>query len=217
MIFTGEASWRWRMMLPSADRSYDTFWRQAVRWLALPATDPVAAHVPIGGSPGDTLPLHVVVRNAAFEPLRDALVDVQVIAPDGRMETLRAGRDDNAPGRFVARFRPDQPGVYRVSAEARRANSIVGTASAAMLVGGADLEMTDPRLNVQLLQRVSLASGGGMIEPGDTNQLVEALRAGIPAAALAARRDLWHNAWSFAAIILLLGAEWGLRRRWGLR
>jgi hypothetical protein len=158
-----------------------------------------------------------VVRNAAFEPQRDALVDVQVIAPDGRIETLRAGRNDDAPGRFEARFRPDQPGVYRVSAEARRGKSVVGTASAAMLVGGADLEMTDPRLNLELLQRVSLASGGGMIEAGDTDQLLEALRAGVPAAALAARRDLWHNAWSFAAIILLLGAEWGLRRRWGLR
>ena len=34
MIFTGEASWRWRMQLPSSDRTYETFWRQAVRWLA---------------------------------------------------------------------------------------------------------------------------------------------------------------------------------------
>ncbi len=42
MVFTGEASWRWRMMLPSTDRSYETFWRQSVRWLALGATDPVA-------------------------------------------------------------------------------------------------------------------------------------------------------------------------------
>ena len=35
MVFTGEASWRWRMHLPAADRTYETFWRQAVRWLAL--------------------------------------------------------------------------------------------------------------------------------------------------------------------------------------
>ena len=30
------------MMLPATDRSYDTFWRQAVRWLALTASDPVS-------------------------------------------------------------------------------------------------------------------------------------------------------------------------------
>ena len=30
-------------------------------------------------------------------------------------------------------------------------------------------------------------------------------------------RDLWHNAWSFLAILALLSIEWTLRRRWGLR
>jgi hypothetical protein len=56
-----------------------------------------------------------------------------------------------------------------------------------------------------------------MIAEGDGAALVEALRAGAPAAQVAVTRDLWHNAWSFAAIVLLLGAEWILRRRWGLR
>jgi hypothetical protein len=56
-----------------------------------------------------------------------------------------------------------------------------------------------------------------VIAEGESAALLEALTAGVPAATLAVRRDLWHNAWSFAAIILLLGAEWILRRRWGLR
>jgi hypothetical protein len=30
-------------------------------------------------------------------------------------------------------------------------------------------------------------------------------------------RDLWHQPWTMASIILLLSAEWMLRRRWGLR
>ena len=34
MIFAGEGAWRWKMLMPSADRSYEFFWRQAVRWLA---------------------------------------------------------------------------------------------------------------------------------------------------------------------------------------
>ena len=29
-------------------------------------------------------------------------------------------------------------------------------------------------------------------------------------------RDLWHNGFSLAGIVLLLAAEWGLRRRVGL-
>jgi hypothetical protein len=221
MVFTGEAAWRWRMLLPSTDKSYDTFWRQAVRWLALSATDPVAISLPAGASPGDTLPLRIAVRDAAFVPQPDAQVDLRVTVPDGRVEPLRPapGRRDEGEeeGRFVARFRPEQPGIYRVSAEAHRGQVTLGSASASLLVGGADLEMTDPRLNVQVLQRLAIGSGGRMVEPGEGSTLLESLRAGIPAATLTVRHDLWHTGWSFAALVLLLSTEWMLRRQWGLR
>lgn len=219
MLFTGEAAWRWRMLLPSSDRSYDTFWRQAVRWLALPATDPVAIVPPAGASPGDPLTLGVLVRDAAFEPVRDAIVDVRVTTPDGRLEHLRAAADASAdaPGRYVAHYRADQPGVYRVAADVRRDSAAAAVAASAFLVGGADLEMTDPRVNLLVLQRVALASGGRLIGPGDAAALVEDLLAAVPAATLSIRRDLWHNGWSFAAIVALLALEWVLRRRWGLR
>ena len=42
MVFAGEASWRWRMMLPATDTSYETIWRQMVRWLTAGSTGPVA-------------------------------------------------------------------------------------------------------------------------------------------------------------------------------
>ena len=77
--------------------------------------------------------------------------------------------------------------------------------------------MTDPRLNTQLLQRIAIASGGRMLAPADLSTLSDSLRAHLPAAALAASRDLWNTAWSFLAILALLSAEWLLRRRWGLR
>ena len=220
MVFTGEASWRWRMLLPSSDRSYDTFWRQAVRWLALGSTDPVTIVVPAGASPGDTLPLRVAVRNPEFVPQTDATVDVRVTSPDGRTQTLRATatrQERDVDAGYVASFQPASPGVYRLSVEARRGAAPLGSASASLLVGGADLEMADPRLNTQLLQRIALASGGRLVGPDETTTILEGLRAGLPAARLAATHDLWHNGWSFAAIVMLLGAEWILRRRWGLR
>jgi uncharacterized membrane protein len=219
MVFTGEAAWRWRMMLPAADRSYDTFWRQAVRWLALGASDPLAIATPAGASVGDALPFRVVVRSASFDPVADASVDVRVTAPDGRLEQLRAGPDEAgaAEGRFVASYRAQQPGVYRVTAEAKRGASTIGSSTASVLVGGADMEMTDPRLNLHVLQRVASASGGRLLDEHDLGTLGDALRAGVPAAMLTVRRDVWHNGWSLLAIIALLASEWGLRRRWGLR
>ncbi len=218
MVFTGEAAWRWRMLLPADDRSYDTFWRQAVRWLALPATDPVAIALPAGVAPGDVAPLRVLVRTEAFEPVRDATVDVRITRPDGRVESLAAASDGAATdSAHVARFHAGEPGVYRATAEVRRPGHPAVTASASMLVGGADSEMSDPRLNVRVLQRLALSSGGRVVERGEVGALVNDLSAAVPAAALLVQRDLWHNGWSFAAILALLGTEWLLRRRWGLR
>lgn len=218
MVFTGEASWRWRMLLPSSDRSYDTFWRQAVRWLAIGSTEPIAIAAPPGGSAGDTLPVRIAVRNAAFVAQRDATVDLRVTAPDGRTQVVRADAVPGDPaGGYVARITPGSTGVFRLTAEARNGASALGSASASMLVGGADSEMADPRLNAQVLQRIAIASGGRLLTNAEAGSVPGRLRAGLPAARLAVTHDLWHTAWSFAAIVALLAAEWVLRRRWGLR
>jgi uncharacterized membrane protein len=217
MIFTGEASWRWRMMLPSTDHSYDTFWRQAVRWLALSAEDPIALDAPVGASPGDTVPVRLHVRNAAFDPETDATVDLRVTDPKGTAREMRAEREPGEAGSFAASVPVAAPGVYRLHAEARRGGGTLGAADKGMLVGGADREMTDPRLNTQVLERIALASGGGMVNPRDFAALLSALHGRVPAARLAVTHDLWDTRWSFAALVLLLGAEWIVRRRWGLR
>jgi uncharacterized membrane protein len=219
MVFTGEASWRWRMLLPATDRAYDTFWKQALRWVALPAGDPILLTVAPGAAPGDTLPLRVIARNAAFEPLKNVMVDLRVTTPDGRVESVRAAPDPGLgkEGHHVANVRPEQAGVFKLSAEVREGPTLVGTASAAVLVGGADVEMTDPRMNQAFFERIAAASGGRVLSEDQLTGLPGMLKAAVPGAELAVRRDLWHTGWSFAAILSLLGAEWILRRTWGLR
>ncbi len=181
MVFAGEASWRWRMLPPATDRAYDTFWKQALRWLALPAGDPIQLSVEPGAAPGDTLPLRVVARNAAFEPLKNVAVDVRVTSPDGRVESLR-GRRPTPPGEttgsYVAHARPEHAGVFKVSAEVRRGATLVGTASASVLVGGADLEMTDPRVNRAFLERLAARSGGRVLAEDQVPELADLLKGG---------------------------------------
>ena len=219
MVFAGEASWRWRMMMPAADRSFETFWRQAIRWLASSATDPVHIVVPQGSTPEISAPIRVIARNAGFEPQGAATVEVRVTAPDGRSSVVAVVPEGGADsvGRFVAEYRPPTAGVYKITVDAKNGSAPLGNATASMLVGGADVEMTDPRLNRQALERVAAASGGRVVGDDQLDTLGDMLKALVPAGELSIRRDLWHNGWSFAAILALLSAEWVLRRRWGLR
>jgi uncharacterized membrane protein len=217
MVFTGEASWRWRMLTPSTDQSYERFWRQAIRWLAQNAPDAVNLTVPSAPAPGDGIPVSVGARDGKYAPRGDAVVDVRVTAPDGRVESVRADPVAAQAGRFRAAIRASEPGIYRVAVDARSGSTALGSSGATMLVGGVDAEMVDPRLNEDTLQRVARASGGAVIAAGDTQGLLARLDAGAPAAVLAQRRDLWHTGWSFALLAVFLAAEWLLRRASGLR
>jgi uncharacterized membrane protein len=217
MVFTGEASWRWRMMLPTSDQSYERFWRQAVRWLAQNAPEPVTIALPAAPAPAEAVPVTIAARDAGYTPRADAIVDIRVTAPSGRIETVPAVPVASQGGQFRASVRATEPGVYRISVDARQGQTSLGTSTGTMLVGGVDPEMSDPRVNEDTLQRVARASGGAVLTAGETSALLERLSAAAPAAVLALRRDLWHTGWSFGILAALLAAEWLTRRAWGLR
>jgi uncharacterized membrane protein len=218
MVFAGEASWRWRMLRPSEDRTYETFWRQAARWLSSESPDPVDVTASSGAMPGDTVTLDVTARDEAFVPLRDATVSLHLTGPGLPGERLlETVLEDPAAGRSSGQFKAEQPGVYRVRAEARRKDTLVGTSDQWILVGGADLELADPRLNDEVLRRVALASGGRFLTAAEASGLPALLQSRAADEAPPRYRDLWNTAWAFAAIILLLGSEWVLRRRAGLK
>jgi uncharacterized membrane protein len=217
MIFAGEASWRWRMMVPSSDRSYEFFWRQAVRWLAGPAPDPVAVTVQDTSEPGDSIEIEVDVRDRAFGPVADAIVEATLAVPGGETRPLTLRRESSTSGRLTAALRPAEAGLYRIRAEARRGDAALGTADRWFYVGGRDREFAEPRLNEGVLRRVAQATGGQYVRADDVSRIVASLQAILPQSVEPERRDLWHEPWAFALVIALLSAEWILRRRWGLR
>ena len=216
MVFAGEASWRWKMLAPAADRTYDRFWRQAVRWLAAGAPDPVMVRVEGGWAEGDPLRADVVVSDSAFAPSFDADVRVQVDGPRGGRRDLRAVPVVGEPGRYVVDIPAQARGVYTLTATAVTGDGVPRRAEASALVGGADLELTDPRRQDPLLQRLADNSGGRFREASEVEYLVADLRTdGATAPPVA--RDLWHTVWAFALIVTVVSTEWVLRRRWGLR
>ena len=216
MIFAGEASWRWKMLLASSDRTHEFFWRQAARWLARPSPDPVAITVPDASEPGDAIAIEVDARDAAFAPAADASVEATLTTPGGDARTLTLRRAD-AAGRFTAEVRVGSAGAVRVHTEARRGSAPLGEADRSFYVGGADREFADPRLNEGFLRRAARASGGRYVRAADAGRIVAWLRTTVPQSAAPVPRDLWHTPWAFAGLALLLSGEWILRRRWGLR
>ena len=137
--------------------------------------------------------------------------------PGGATQSLKLRHADATSGRFTAAIRPEQAGLYRIHAEARRGTATLGTADRWMYVGGADREFADPRLNEGFLRRVARTSGGRYLRAAEASRVPALLTSAVPQNVAPERRDLWHEPWAFALIVILLSAEWILRRRWGLR
>jgi hypothetical protein len=204
-------------MLPSSNKTYETFWRQAGRWLAAPAPDPVALSVP-SVPVGSRASLTFDVRDAAFRPVTDGTVRVRATDPSGNVRELPAVADGEVSGRFVAQLPSEQAGLVRVDAEARRGTELLGTAREWALIGGVDREMSDPGRNDDVLERLARETGGARFTAAEGVALRDKL---VAAASAAVRppeeRELWQTPWMLALVVCVLCVEWGLRRRWGLR
>jgi uncharacterized membrane protein len=217
MIFAGEASWRWRMLLPSTDHRYERFWRQTARWLAGSAADPVSATITETAEPGDLVTVDAVARTRAFEGVADATWTATITPPTGDAKPLSLRPVDAKAGRFTGTARVPEPGLYRVQLEAHDGSTSLGTVDRWVYVGGTNREFADPRLNVALLTRVARLSGGRYVPATDVESIVPDLKAAAPPVGQPEQYELWHQPWVFVLVIGLLAAEWTLRRRAGLR
>jgi len=216
MVFAGEASWRWRMMLPAEDTSYETIWRQLARWITAGSQSAVTIGAMSPSVAGITDRISVVVRDDDFQPVANAEVAVVLTAPNGEKRQLPAALSSPQDGRYAVATRFEQQGVYKIDATATRGGERVGTASRPVLVGGVDLEMTQPRLNEAVLRRLADESHGHYVAADDAGELPSLLRESRAEAGTPEMRDIWHNGWSLLAIVGLLAGEWVARRRVGL-
>ncbi len=156
MVFAGEASWRWRMMRPATDTSYETIWRQLARWVTAGAQGPVTIGAISPPVPGITDRISVFVRDEDFRPVANAEVAIEIDGAERREAAADRGAVEPAgrPLCGVDAVRSTRRLQDRRGGDARAARA-VGTASRPVLVGGVDLEMTQPRLNEAVLRRLA--------------------------------------------------------------
>jgi uncharacterized membrane protein len=216
LVFAGEASWRWRMGKPATDTTYETIWRQMARWLTASANGPVNV-VPMAPSiPGSTDRVVVTVKNLEYQPVADADVTVRVTGPDKQTRQLAPALSSPQDGRYTVALRFDQAGIYRIEASASHGDTRLGTSIRQVLVGGNDVEMSQPRLNESVLRRLARETGGRYLNISEAGTLGDLLKQQPAELGQPEMKDLWHNGVSLLVIIGLLAAEWIVRRRVGL-
>ena len=117
------------------------------------------------------------------------------------------------PARLAGEFLPEKTGRYHATATLPDGTTL----ESRFIVYSENLEETEVATDVTCLKRLCESSGGRLLAPAELGKLIRELRDEKSDAAPKTRlTTLWDRAWVFYVIGMVFGAEWYLRRRWGL-
>ena len=216
IAFAADSSWRWGMT--SAGETGDAsvharFWDRTLRWLA---RDPVLEPSRITSdqerySPGARMEIRGVLRDARYASLpRDQELLLEVRLDE---EVIASRRIDLDAGDALALSleAPQTPGVYHLVARSPEGDLV----KEPFVVDGGGLELADVRVRRDYLAAIAESSGGESVESDDLPSdpaLLDRTRRSVRGSV---RRVVFANPLLVTALIMLLGASWWTRRRWG--
>lgn len=218
-VVCGEGLWRWRLADHRDGRSHERFdrlIRKLAQYLALRADKKRfrVDHAPLLTT-RDAVVFNAELYNASYEPVSGASVGITL--------TDSAGRD------FASVFQGDA-GAYRADAgrlaAGRYAWKAVAehagerlTAQGSVTVQALGLEQARTVADHGLMADIAARTNGRFVRADGLDSLSTALlgEASIPSRSYMEQRftDLVASPWPFVLIVLLLAAEWAMRRQAG--
>ena len=215
------STWRWQMMLPAADQSQEKLWRQWLRWLAVSAEDRTTLrfdrefyHV------GDTVRVEARVLDAEYIPDNDATLWLQHQDPQGAVSDLPMQWQLDDEGVYVGEFVAGEEGIYDlvidVASAAGEGRAENASKSASLVVTPSLREYANAGLDEGVLQRIAATTGGSYAPISRAADLAQTIRSTPNTYSKEVVTDLWDSPWILALLVILLSADWALRRTKGL-
>ena len=167
---------------------------------------------------GQTVDVQAQLSDAQLQPLEAANVELEVVAPDGTLETLVLNANVNRLGAFSGQFTTRLQGTYRL--ELPVPESDAERLVRRIQVNVPELEQQRPERNDVLLARIASETGGQFYRGVD-----EALGTDDTSAVATLLKDrsridlqigkpqpLWDKLWVMLTICGLFSLEWLIRR-----
>jgi hypothetical protein len=210
------------MMLEFKDKSFETFWRNLMRYAVEASPNPVEASTErsfYGVS--ELVRIRAEVTDEKFIKINDATVSARITTPSGgtvdlqMTQTVEGGFEG-----YATSFHPQEDGLYRVDITARRTGSQQSTtlapAQTSFVVGPLHREAREAAQNRDLLKRIATETGGGYYTPSEVEKLINDITHKEGAGSIKMSYDLWDMPINFLLVLGLAMGEWFIRKRKGL-
>jgi uncharacterized membrane protein len=210
--------WRWGMNDADSRKDMERAWRQLMRWLVVDVADSITFTAETDPADKERVKLSVRVRDRAFKAHGDALVKIEVTQPDGKKSQLFAEPSLKEAGLFETEFFSASSGNYRAIAnvEDMEKHTMLGTKATGWTYGPQAEEFSRLAPDKAFLQRIATETNGQMLALDEITKLPDLLKNIRVPVEVTLATPLWHTPWIFLALLLLLGAEWFLRRKGGM-
>ncbi len=219
--------WSWGMSSADAHEDMDKTWRQFARWLVSDVPKRVELTVePQAEEAANSVVLQVRVRDAKYQPLDEANVQVEVqpvvfsgtANPEAAKPlTLRAEPALTEPGLYQVSYISRSTGGYKATATVtNNVGAEIGRAEAGWSVDLAADEFRSLVPNVALMESLARKTGGEVIMADKLEDFVKKLP-NLKAPVMESwSYPLWHTTTMFAFALACLLGEWGIRRWKGM-
>ena len=219
----GGGTWRWLNLADDpADvpRIWPDLVENLIQWLTTPEDDRTVRVEPASVSFDGSEPIDFSgqVYDESLNPVPDAVVTLELTAPDGAQYPYTMA--NRGSGLFALRIEALPEGVYTYAAQAMRMNASLGIDNGTFTVGSLGLEQRVTRSDGALLRQIAYRSGGQFFADASLTELPDVLASDSLFAASplvqVRKLDLSHIPWMLGLLVLLLSAEWIIRKRNGL-
>jgi hypothetical protein len=216
-VMATSGTWRWQMSQPLGDPAHDLFWQQLLRWLVLDSPGQVMVTAANHTLMDDGhIELSANVRDKEYMPAPDAKVTAHLIGPNGISVMLDMTPAADNPGVFHAAWTADKPGSYLAEVTAEKGSQELGsdTFPFERIDGVAENFYTVQ--NRELLEKLATETGGRYWKPGELSRLPNEISYSDAGISVRDIKELWNMPVVFLWLLLLMAAEWLLRRKWGV-
>ena len=216
LLIAAEGLWTWGFK--DEDDAYPRIWGGAIRWMAT-RTDAKKINLTTDlttYSVGDEVQITVYAYDESYRPLTDAAFKIDVIPPDRKSFQVRTVASSQIAGAYTAQFEVNQRGNYQIQALGVEDFSSLGEDSTEIFVQSPLAEFESPQLNEQLLKQLAANTGGIYTPIVDVKSLPENIKDVEEKVFAIQERDLWDTPIILILVVILLGAEWFLRKHKGL-
>ena len=167
--------------------------------------------------------LSASVRDKEYMPAPDARVTAHLIGPDGISVMVDMTPAADNPGVFHAAWTAEKPGSYLAEVTAQRGNAKSQQGSEEL---GSDVfpferidgvaENFHTVQNRELLEKLASETGGRYWKPEELTRLPNEISYSDAGISVRDIKELWNMPAVFLWLLLLISAEWLLRRKWGV-